>query len=170
MDHLEPALKDRYARHAKAYTEHTLLLKRRAADRRVRKYTAMAAANGLNTVVGMDAVIDARILKEMYQGIRTDFGLGKCDLPIEGNRVNLVKKVAGGVTGERVTKGLSLLLRKRAGEKAAKFIPLAGAAAASLMNAGSMYYVGKEYVRICYEYARRRLQTEIEWGTHEHRT
>ena len=46
MDHLEPALKDRYARHAKAYTEHTLLLKRRAADRRVRKYTAMAAANG----------------------------------------------------------------------------------------------------------------------------
>ena len=35
------------------------------------------------------------------------------------------------------------------------------------MNAGSMYYVGKEYVRICYEYARRRLQTEIEWGTHE---
>ena len=170
MDHLEPALKDRYARHAKAYTEHTLLLKRRAADRRVRKYTAMAAANGLNPVVGMDAVIDARILKEMYQGIRTDFGLGKWDLPIEGNRVNLVKKVAGGVTGERVTKGLSLLLRKRAGEKAAKFIPLAGAAAASLMNAGSMYYVGKEYVRICYEYARRRLQTEIEWGTHEHRT
>lgn len=124
MDHLEPALKDRYARHAKAYTEHTLLLKRRAADRRVRKYTAMAAANGLNPVVGMDAVIDARILKEMYQGIRTDFGLGKWDLPIEGNRVNLVKKVAGGVTGERVTKGLSLLLRKRAGEKAAKFIPL----------------------------------------------
>ena len=92
MDHLEPALKDRYARHAKAYTEHTLLLKRRAADRRVRKYTAMAAANGLNPVVGMDAVIDARILKEMYQGIRTDFGLGKWDLPIEGNRVNLVKK------------------------------------------------------------------------------
>ena len=126
MDHLEPALKDRYARHAKAYTEHTLLLKRRAADRRVRKYTAMAAANGLNPVVGMDAVIDARILKEMYQGIRTDFGLGKWDLPIEGNRVNLVKKVAGGVTGERVTKGLSLLLRKRAGEKAAKFIPLPG--------------------------------------------
>lgn len=67
-------------------------LKRRAADRRVRKYTAMAAANGLNPVVGMDAVIDARILKEMYQGIRTDFGLGKWDLPIEGNRVNLVKK------------------------------------------------------------------------------
>lgn len=47
MDHLEPALKDRYARHAKAYTEHTLLLKRRAADRRVRKYTAMAAATAL---------------------------------------------------------------------------------------------------------------------------
>jgi GTP-binding protein EngB required for normal cell division len=166
-EHLLPAQRDRYARHVKAYTEDALWAKRKAADREVRKYVMMAAANGINPVIGMDAAIDARILKEMYQGIRDAFSLGEWDLPPEGHMVSMVKKVAGGVTGERVAKVLSLLLRKKAGQRTARYLPVAGAAAAMGMNAGSMYYVGKQYVRTCFEFARRRLEAEIEWGTHD---
>ena len=134
----------------------------------VRRYTALAAGNGLNPVLGMDAVIDARILKNMYQAIRDAFGLGEWDLPPEGTAPSLVRRMAGGVTGERLSKGLALLLRKKTGNRAARFIPLAGAAAAAGLNAGSMYYVGKQYVRTCYEFADRRLKAEIQWGMHTH--
>lgn len=166
--HLTPARQDRYIRHIKAYTEAELLAKRRAADKMVRRYTALAAGNGLNPVLGMDAVIDARILKNMYQAIRDAFGLGEWDLPPEGTAPSLVRRMAGGVTGERLSKGLALLLRKKSGKRAARFIPLAGAAAAAGLNAGSMYYVGKQYVRTCYEFADRRLKAEIQWGMHTH--
>jgi GTP-binding protein EngB required for normal cell division len=166
-ENLLPAQRDRYARHVKAYTEETLWAKRRAADRQVRKYTAMAAANGINPVIGMDAAIDARILKQMYQSIRDAFGLTEWDLPPEGRTASLVRKVAEGVTGERMAKGISFLLRKKAGGKAARYVPVAGAAAAMTMNAGSMYYVGKQYVRTCFEFARRRLKAELQWGTHD---
>ncbi|MCH3949952.1 MAG: 50S ribosome-binding GTPase [Acidaminococcus sp.] len=167
IDHLLPARRDRYVRHIKAYTEQTLLAKRRAADKLVRRYTALAAANGLNPVLGMDATIDEHILRNMYQGIRDAFSLGAWDVPPEGKAPALIRKMAGGVTGERLSKALGLLLRKKAGERAAKLLPVAGAATAMGINAGSMYYIGKQYVRTCYDFADKRLQTEIQWGAHD---
>ena len=50
---LPEAQRDRFFRHAKAYTEEALQVKRRAAERSLKKFMMLAAANGLNPVIGM---------------------------------------------------------------------------------------------------------------------
>ena len=73
----------------------------------------LAAANGLNPVIGMDAALDSQILKSLYRAVREAFGLSEKEVLPQGPASQAVKKLAEGVTGERVTKGLTWLLRKK---------------------------------------------------------
>ena len=74
---LPEAQRDRFFRHAKAYTEEALQVKRRAAERSLKKFMMLAAANGLNPVIGMDAALDSQILKSLYRAVREAFGLSE---------------------------------------------------------------------------------------------
>ncbi|WP_297863359.1 GTPase domain-containing protein [uncultured Acidaminococcus sp.] len=161
---LPEARRDRFFRHAKAYTEEALLVKRNSAERSLKKFMVLAAANGLNPVIGMDAALDSQILKSLYRSIREAFGVNEKEVQPEGPSSQIVKKLAEGVTGERVTKGLTWLLRKKASGKAAKAIPVVGGAAVMGFNAGSLYFLGQKYIDACYRYARERLQAEIQMG------
>lgn len=161
---LPEAQRDRFFRHAKAYTEEALLVKRKAAERSLKKFMVLAAANGLNPVIGMDAALDSQILKSLYRAIREAFGVSEKEVQPEGTSSQVVKKLAEGVTGERVTKGLTWLLRKKASGKVAKVIPVVGGAAVMGFNAGSMYFLGEKYIDACWEYALERLQAEIQMG------
>ena len=161
---LPEALRDKFYRHAKAYTEEALLVKKASAEAALRKFMMLAAGNGLNPVLGVDAAIDAQILKSLYKAIRESFGIGEREVEPEGPTSRIVKKLAEGVTGERVTKGLTYLLKKKAEGRAAKLIPLAGGVAVMGFNAGSMYFLGKKYIDQCYEYAKQRLAAEIVMG------
>ena len=158
------AQKERFCRHAKAYTHVALDVKKRIAQESIRKFMVLAAGNGLNPVIGMDAAIDSQILKAMYKTIRDTFSVSEKEVLPEGPQSQIVKKLAEGVTGERVTKGLTYLLRKKATGKAAKLIPVAGGAAVMGFNAGSMYYLGQNYIERCYGYAQQRLEAEIQMG------
>lgn len=161
---LPEAQRDRFFRHAKAYTEEALQVKRRAAERSLKKFMMLAAANGLNPVIGMDAALDSQILKSLYRAVREAFGLSEKEVLPQGPASQAVKKLAEGVTGERVTKGLTWLLRKKATGKAAKVIPVLGGAAVMGFNAASLYYLGQKYIDDCYTYALERLQAEIRMG------
>lgn len=161
---LPEAQRDRFFRHAKAYTEEALLVKRKAAERSLKKFMVLAAANGLNPVIGMDAALDSQILKSLYRAIREAFGVNEKEVQPEGPSSQVVKKLAEGVTGERVTKGLTWLLRKKASGKVAKVIPVVGGAAVMGFNAGSMYFLGEKYINACWEYTLERLQAEIQMG------
>ena len=161
---LPEAVQAKFYRHAKAYTQEALLLKRTCAEASLKRFMLLAAGNGLNPVLGMDAVIDAQILKKMYQAIREAFGIGEKEVEPEGPASQVVKRLAEGVTGERVTKGLTYMLRRRAEGRAAKLIPLAGGLAVMGFNAGSMYFLGQKYIEQCYAYAKQRLAAEIVMG------
>ena len=139
-------------------------MKRKAAERSLKKFMVLAAANGLNPVIGMDAALDSQILKSLYRAIREAFGVSEKEVHPEGPSSQVVKKLAEGVTGERVTKGLTWLLRKKASGKVAKVIPVVGGAAVMGFNAGSMYFLGEKYIDACWEYALERLQAEIQMG------
>lgn len=117
---LPEAQRDRFFRHAKAYTEEALQVKRRAAERSLKKFMMLAAANGLNPVIGMDAALDSQILKSLYRAVREAFGLSEKEVLPQGPASQAVKKLAEGVTGERVTKGITWLLRKKPPEKPPK--------------------------------------------------
>lgn len=161
---LPEAQRDRFFRHAKAYTEEALQVKRRAAERSLKKFMMLAAANGLNPVIGMDAALDSQILKSLYRAVREAFGLSEKEVLPQGPASQAVKKLAEGVTGERVTKGLTWLLRKKTTGKTAKVIPVLGGAAVMGFNAASLYYLGQKYIDDCYTYALERLQAEIRMG------
>ena len=161
---LPEAQRDRFFRHAKAYTEEALQVKRRAAERSLKKFMMLAAANGLNPVIGMDAALDSQILKSLYRAVREAFGLSEKEVLPQGPASQAVKKLAEGVTGERVTKGITWLLRKKATGKTAKVIPVIGGAAVMGFNAASLYYLGQKYIDDCYTYALERLQAEIRMG------
>lgn len=161
---LPEALQDKFYRHAKAYTQEALLIKRVSAEASLKKFMMLAAGNGLNPILGMDAAIDAQILKKMYEAIRDAFDIGEKEVEPEGPSSQFVKKLAEGVTGERVTKGLTYVLKKRVGGRTAKLIPLAGGVAVMGFNAGSMYFLGQKYIDQCYEYAKQRLAAEIVMG------
>ncbi len=161
---LPEALQDKFYRHAKAYTQEALLMKRASAEAALKRFMLLAAGNGLNPVLGMDAAIDAQILKKMYEAIREAFSIGEKEVEPEGPSSQIVKKLAEGVTGERVTKGLTYVLQKKVQGRAAKLIPLAGGVAVMGFNAGSMYFLGQKYIEQCYEYAKQRLAAEIVMG------
>lgn len=172
-DMLPEALQNKFFRHAKAYTEEALQAKRKAAAGTLKKFMALAAANGLNPVMGMDAAIDSQILKSMYKAIRDSFGVSEKEVKPQGPKSQVVKKLAEGVTGERVTKGLTYVatrslksgLKKSTGGKlAVKLIPVAGGVAVMGFNAASLYYLGESYIDQCYEYAKQRLLAEIQMG------
>lgn len=161
---LPEAQRSRFFRHAKAYTEEALDLKRKAAEKSLKRFLVLAAANGLNPVIGMDAAIDSQILKSLYKAIREAFGVSEKEVLPAGPASQAVKKLAEGVTGERVTKGLTYLLKKRATGKAAKLIPVVGGMTVMGFNAGSLYFLGEKYIDQCYAYALERLQAEIQMG------
>lgn len=172
-DMLPDALQNKFFRHAKAYTEEALQRKKKAAGKTLKKFMALAAANGLNPVMGMDAAIDSQILKSMYKSIRESFGVSEKEVKPQGPKSQVVKKLAEGVTGERVTKGLTYVatrslktgLSKNTGAKvAAKLIPVVGGAAVMGFNAASLYYLGESYIEQCYDYAKQRLLAEIQMG------
>ena len=88
---LPEAQRDRFFRHAKAYTEEALQVKRRAAERSLKKFMMLAAANGLNPVIGMDAALDSQILKSLYRAVREAFGLSEKEVLPQGPASQAVK-------------------------------------------------------------------------------
>lgn len=159
--HLDPALQDKFLRSARAYTQDVLTLKKAAAAAAIKRAMLLAAGNGLNPIMLVDATIDVKILHSMYSKIRQTFDIS--DEDIKGNIGNnpLIEKLALGIKKETITQGLKKVMTEGMEKKLAKYIPAIGQAAAMGAGAGSMYYLGMEYLEDCYNYAQQRLEAEI---------
>ena len=122
------------------------------------------AVNGLNPIMGVDIGIDVKIMQRMYKHIRETFDITEHDIEtsgIEGIMVDLIKK---GLSKDAITSGLKKVLTESMEKKLSKYIPYIGQVTAMGVGAGTMYYLGYEYVDACYEYAEARLQSEIAKG------
>lgn len=164
--HLSPALQDKFNRTAKAYTQEVLLEKKRLALAAIKKASVMAAGNGLNPVIGVDVGIDVHIMSVMYAKIRKIFAITELELEGRGSKKSaLVEKIAMGVKKDSIISVFKKTLSNKMEKKLAKYIPLVGQATAVGLSAGSMYYLGSEYLDSCYEYASKRLEMEIKMRT-----
>ena len=161
INNLGEASQDKFLRNVRAYTKKTLEAKKAMAAAAIKKAMVAASANGLNPIIGVDVGIDLKILSNMYKKIRKAFAI--TDNEIKGSVMKnaLVEKIALGLKKESVTEAIRKTMSENAQKKAARFIPLAGKVATMGMGAGSMYYLGMEYLNNCYKYAAKRLEDEI---------
>lgn len=161
INNLGAALQDKFLRNVRAYTQRTLEAKKAMAAAAIKKAMIAASANGLNPIIGVDVGIDLKILSSMYKRIRKAFAIS--DEEIKGNIVKntIVEKIALGLKKESVTEAIRRIMSEKMQKKVARFIPLAGQVATMGMGAGSMYYLGMEYLDNCYKYAAKRLEDEI---------
>ncbi len=164
-DHLPAALRDKFNRSAKAYTQEVLEEKRRLAESAIKRASLMAAGNGLNPVVGVDVGIDVQIMTTMYAQIRKVFGITELELEGRGKKSALVEKISMGLKKDSVIAMMKKTLSAKLEKRFAKYIPMVGQATAMGLSAGSIYYLGVSYLDCCYEYAARRLALEIKMRT-----
>lgn len=164
-DHLPEALKDKFNRSAKAYTQKVLLEKRRLAEKAIKKASVMAAGNGLNPVIGIDVGIDVQIMSSMYAKIRMIFGITELELEGRNSKNALVEKVAMGVKKDSIISMMKKALSTKMEKRLSKYIPFVGQATAVSLSAASMYYLGSSYLDSCYDYAAKRLEMEIQMRT-----
>jgi Predicted GTPase len=158
---LGPALGDKFLRAAKVYTKSILAQKKQEAAKAVNKAMIMAAGNGLNPLFGVDAGIDAKIMDIMYKRIRKMFEISEEEINTDGGKNKLLKILARGLKKDSIIKGLETLMTKEMKKKTAKYIPVIGQVTAMSLGAGTMYYLGMEYLDACYDYAQKRLEEEI---------
>jgi len=158
---LEPALGDKFLRNAKAYTRSILVQKKQEASKAINKAMIMAASNGLNPLFGVDVGIDAKIMNIMYNRIRKMFEISDEEINTGGGKNHLLKLLARGLKKDTIIKGLETLMTEEMKKKTAKYIPVIGQVTAMSLGAGTMYYLGMEYLEVCYDYAQKRLEEEI---------
>jgi hypothetical protein len=161
ISRLEPALGDKFLRNAKAYTRGILTQKEQEASKAINKAMIMAAGNGLNPLFGVDVGIDAKIMSIMYERIRRMFEISDEEINTGGGKNHLLKLLARGLKKDTIIKGLETVMTKEMKEKMAKYIPVIGQVTAMSLGAGTMYYLGMEYLDACYDYAQKRLEEEI---------
>ncbi|MDG0792041.1 GTP-binding DUF697 domain-containing protein [Cohnella ginsengisoli] len=159
---LEPALREKYARSAKAFSLAHLEAKKEACEKSVYKYAGLAAANGLNPVPGVNVGVDMSIMYKMFAEIRASYGLTDEKVnKLIPSLLPLGKRVLDYGTKE----GIMLLLKKFAGKSAStavgRFVPIVGQAIAAAAGFGMTLAAGKSYLNDCHELAERILEREL---------
>jgi uncharacterized protein (DUF697 family) len=119
----------------------------------------VAAAAGVVPVPGLDWAVDAALLSRLIPLVNAEFGLtpAQLDLLAPEKREQVQKAVAmvGSVLiGKFVTRELVLRATQAVGlrlsaRQAAKFVPLAGQAAAAALGYATLRYLGEQHLRDC---------------------
>ncbi len=161
MNSLDSARQGRFVRTAKAYTQELLEQKRKECRKFINNAMLKGAVNGLNPIVGVDITIDMEIMNTMFTRVRECFGVQIEEVQANKVRGQITELILKGAKQQTIVNGLETLMKDRIEKKLAKYIPYIGQITAMSLGAGSMYYMGYEYVDACYEYARQRLQEEI---------
>jgi uncharacterized protein (DUF697 family) len=117
-----------------------------------------AAASSL-PIPGLDWLVDAALLARLLPRINREFGLTpeQLDLLEPGKREQVQKAVAmvGSVLiGKLITRDLGVRLARAAGMRlpatqAAKYVPLAGQAAAAALGYATLRYLGERHIQDC---------------------
>lgn len=163
QESLEPAKKEKYIRYAKAYTVEHLEQKREECKKLVTKYAAIAAANGINPVPGVDISVDLSVMLKLFSQINKAYGLNDAKLALlEGALLPVAKKVLDYATKE----GLSLLLKrfatKTALKNSSKYVPIVGQVIAASAGYAMTYKAGIHYLDDCHELATEVLKKELQ--------
>ena len=161
LSNIEPAEKDKFIRSVGAYTEEFLTKKKDSSQWHLKKAMMQAAANGLNPIFGVDIGIDATIMSLMYSNIRATFDITTAELDNPKFQGPMVELINMGLKKENIIKGIKMTLSEEITKKMGKYIPIVGQVFAMSVSAGSMYYLGLEYVDACYAFAKQKMEIEL---------
>ena len=154
---LPEAKRARWTQCAAATSEEMLNAKRALAERVVWRYSAAAAANGLNPIPGTDVALDFKIFLEMSKKIRTIYGLDDAALKHYEELAGTVAQIAGRAAAMIGKDALLALLKRYAGRQAAKsaakWIPVVGQAVAASVGFGTAKLAGDHLVGECHKIA-----------------
>jgi len=164
---LDPVKKEKYVRSAKAYTAKHLQDKKEACDKLVYTHAGLAAANGLNPIIGLDIGVDISIIINLFAKIRAAYGLSDAKINNLGSNIlPLGKKVIDFASKE----GVALLLKRYAATEAtkeiAKWIPIVGQAIAASAGFAMTLSIGKSYLNDCHTLATQILDQEMALPQH----
>lgn len=132
QESLDPTQKDKYARGAKAYSSKHLQRKKEECKKLVYRYAGISAANGLNSVRGVDISVDVGIMLKLFKVLRESYGienskilnLGPALIPIANRVIEYATK-----------EGIIIILKRNATKivvkNAAKYVPFVGTAIAA---------------------------------------
>lgn len=161
LTNIEPAEKDKFIRSASAYTKEFLIKKKKSSQWHLKKAMIQAAANGLNPIFGVDIGIDATIMSAMYANIRETFDITPKELDNPKFKGPMVELINMGLKKENIIKGIKMALSDELTKKMGKYIPLVGQVLAMSVSAGSMYFLGLEYLDACYAFAKQKMEIEL---------
>jgi predicted GTPase len=133
--------RERFIADVNIISEKLLSEKRKIAEKLVSKYSALAAANGLNPIPGVDIGVDLGLLIKMGYDIKNIYGLNEKQQEFDADILDQnTKKYIGGkilqFTVKYLGKEALLVLLKRAGtsmatKEFAKWVPFVGQAIAA---------------------------------------
>jgi small GTP-binding protein len=163
---LDEAKRERWARGAKAYSARFLQEKRAACEKYVSYAAAVAAANGINPVPGVDVAVDISIIVKLFKEIRDNYGLSDSFLTnLKQSSIPVVGRLANNVVQYAAKEGVLMLLKSFAGKQAAKtfakYIPIVGQAIAASLGYAITSSVGNSYLNDCHELAEEILNNKL---------
>lgn len=168
---LDVAKRERWAKGAKAYSKAFLAAKREACEGLVTRYAALAAANGLNPVPGLDVAIDLGTMLNLFKEIRDAYGLSPARLKwleSQGGKIAVgvlsnVARFAGPASKEALLTLLKRFAGRQAAKQVSKYIPIIGQMVAASLGFGITYWAGKEYLDECEALAQAVLDADLKW-------
>lgn len=166
QNRLDDAKKERWVRGAKGYSIDFLNAKKLACEKYVSRAAAVAAANGINPVPGLDISIDIGILVTLFREIRESYGLSDDYLAfLEKSAVPMVGQLANSVVKYAAKEGILLLLKKVAGRQAvktlSKYIPFVGQIIAAGIGYAITSNAGSTYLESCHQLAEEALRNNL---------
>jgi GTPase Era involved in 16S rRNA processing/uncharacterized protein (DUF697 family) len=156
-----------------AWNEKAFLAKRKVAEKLVTIYSGLAAANGLNPIIGLDVSIDVSLLLKLSKEISQIYGLTNEQFKYTQNYIvdeptlrvlkqKVAQYIAKYLLKEGIIKILEALGKREALKIAAKYIPLLGSAIAAGLGYKLTYNFGDDLIEESEKLAKELLEDIIE--------
>jgi uncharacterized protein (DUF697 family) len=132
--------------------------------RSVSRRAALSAGASMLPIPGLDIAADVALLTQLIHEINQAFGLSQAQIEKLSHSKRIVvyqaiTAIGGAMVGKLITRELVLAALRAVGvrlttKQVAKYVPIAGTAAAAVLGYSAMRYVGNQHIKQCAEIAR----------------
>ncbi len=160
-DNLNAAKRVRFIMAGDAKSKEFLMEKKAVCDDLVTKYAAVAAANALNPIPGVDAAVDVGIIAKLFSSIRDAYGLDEALLKKSAASMQLANTILKYATTEGILVLLKSVASRTVVKQFSKYIPIVGQIIAGTVGFGIVKYAGNGYLDDCHQLAEKILAENL---------
>lgn len=154
---LEGIKRERFIADMAAWNEKAFLEKRKVAEKMVLIYSGLAAANGLNPIIGLDISVDVSLLLKLSKEISHIYGLSEKQFSFIENFIvdeptlralkqKIAQYIAKYLLKEAIIKILGNIGKREALKVAAKYVPFIGQAIAAGLGYKLTFNFGEDLI------------------------